>query len=277
MLEHAHDCAKTSKVASTTEFEDGTLRRSMGASNQNGEAAPFDHGEASEACERFDQSSQKFRDLVTEVSNSFVERLDAILDIDEPLLRSAENEESFATITDIVAAGKHLEHFHSYQRIHDTGSASAQEPHTIDYHTDQGLFIAFTPAHVIDEVKDKPTNGAGEFFIQFQDGSAMAADFLSDELIFMLGDGVNQYVNKKCQSGPPLRATPHALRMPSQSASEFRLWFGRMVLPPGTCDCPPLVLHNSASFHLKGDVLVRRKRYQRRARSLVRHASRARD
>ena len=48
----------------------------------------------------------------------------------------------------------------------------------------------------------------------------------------MLGDGVNQFVNPRYHNGPPLRAVPHAMRMPDQAASEARVWYGRMFLPP---------------------------------------------
>merc|ERR1740130_2516625 len=53
--------------------------------------------------------------------------------------------------------------------------------------------------------------------------------------MFMLGGGVNQYVNPKITEGPKLRATPHALQMKDydyRSSSASRVWFGRMFLPP---------------------------------------------
>lgn len=68
-------------------------------------------------------------------------------------------------------------------------------------------------------------------------GTATAVDFTPDPsaVVFMLGDGVNQYVNPKI-AGRPLRATPHALLLGSASEpgaqDASRVWFGRMFLPP---------------------------------------------
>jgi len=63
-------------------------------------------------------------------------------------------------------------------------------------------------------------------------GERVAVEFPIGHLVFMLGDGVNQYVNPRMNSGPVLRAVPHSMTMPSHSESESRVWYGRMFLPP---------------------------------------------
>jgi len=60
-------------------------------------------------------------------------------------------------------------------------------------------------------------------------------DIDNDDLVFMLGDGVNQYINNRMiDEGRrrKLRATPHAVSLKYHDESIARVWYGRMVLPP---------------------------------------------
>jgi len=63
-------------------------------------------------------------------------------------------------------------------------------------------------------------------------------DFSSeDNLVFMLGDGVNQYVNTKLNKdehslSKALRATPHAAKLQAHVKHLAGVWYGLMVLPP---------------------------------------------
>jgi len=136
--------------------------------------------------------------------------------------------------------GEHLEHFHSYQKMSENDSSD-----TIEVHTDQGLFIAFTPALIssYDEGTGKPdlSNPMKEsegFFIETSEGKTAMVDFSSeDDLVFMLGDGVNQYVNTKLNKdkhslSKALRATPHAVKLQAHGKHLARVWYGLMVLPP---------------------------------------------
>ena len=71
------------------------------------------------------------------------------------------------------------------------------------------------------------------FQVQLRDGRTVTADFgTGDVLVFMLGDGVNQFFNAKYRSGPGLYATPHSFTMPSAAEAVARAWYGRMILPP---------------------------------------------
>ena len=130
----------------------------------------------------------------------------------------------------MVENGEHLEHFHSYQATRKTPPNDQEE--TIELHTDQGLFLVFTPGLLVSE--NEAGYLTGGFLIQLQDGSLAEVEFSNkDDFVIMLGDGVNQYVNPKLKSGDkPLRATPHALTMPQHNKDEARVWYGRMVLPP---------------------------------------------
>eukprot|EP00798_Chlamydomonas_sp_ICE-L_P017150 gene17150-23460_t len=75
----------------------------------------------------------------------------------------------------------------------------------------------------------------GSFYLQRRDGSRAVLDFgpSGDVLVFMLGDGVDMYINPYLPEGvAPLRAAPHAMIMPRHAATESRVWYGRMFLPP---------------------------------------------
>merc|ERR1712029_933514 len=97
--------------------------------------------------------------------------------------------------------------------------------------------LLFTPG----QQDGKATEG---FYIQLKDGSSVEVDFdaAKDDLVIMLGDGVDAYFNNKLfdKDGPSkeLRSVPHALKLESSSgtstaaSSRPRIWYGRMVLPP---------------------------------------------
>jgi len=89
----------------------------------------------------------------------------------------------------------------------------------------------------------------GDFYIEMKDGSRALVDFDEDDLVIMLGDGVNQYVNPKVESsGVSLRATPHALVMRNHDNEKARVWYGRMVLPPSDAVHPE---HQETFGHMR--------------------------
>ena len=181
----------------------------------------------SSACRAFEQASTPFRRTVADVTHIFSQRLASLLKHNGPLL-STEHGYNFDTIQDVVEAGEHLEHFHSYQK--DTTSTSKEE--TIDFHIDQGLFLVFSPALLIQDSSILGTLKEG-FYVQRQDGTRARVDFDNqDDLVFLLGDGVNQYINPKLTNKIQLRATPHAVSMHCYGSEKARVWYGRMVLPP---------------------------------------------
>ena len=204
-------CAKESKAAMEHVFFDGTRRRTLATHSFAGDLQTMQH--ESNACHDLDKHSRVFRQMVADVTHGFAVRLAAALDIDEPLLFSANKDYSLVQVVD---QGEHLEHFHTYQT-----EAGASEQETIEWHIDQGLALIFTPGLIHGE----PAQG---FYIELADGVVMVDFEEQDDLVILLGDGVNQYVNAALQV--PLRALPHSLQMPNDD--EPRVWYGRMVLPP---------------------------------------------
>ncbi|KAL9180129.1 hypothetical protein ACHAXT_008099 [Thalassiosira profunda] len=234
------------KVA-THRFDDGTVRRSFATSTTpTGGAQPIKPLEdfeglpdrsTSEACRAFRKNVSSFRGMTDRVTGWFAQRLSSELDasLPRPLLSSNSAERGdYEDVAQVVAGGEHLEHFHSYQKV---GGETSEET-TIEFHTDQGLFIAFTPGLIVSEDSLEPSDG---FYIQDSSGERKMVEFTQeDELVFMLGDGVNKIINSKlADDRNTLHGTPHALVLPvSKDASNARVWYGRMVLPPNDALLP---------------------------------------
>ena len=217
-------CAIMSKAAKEHTFPDGTRRLTLATHSVPGGVQTMDHKTSAEACESFNQASKPFRLTVASVTQAFADCMAASFDLegDEPLL-TTEDHYPFHTIANVVENGEHLEHFHSYLKLEES------EEETIEMHTDQGLFLAFTPGRIIKNQKDSTSELTSGFFVQQQGGIIAEVEFgEEDDLVFLLGDGVNQYINDRLSK--KLYAVPHALRMAPQS--ESRVWYGRMVLPP---------------------------------------------
>jgi len=219
-------CAADSPEAQVHTFGDGALRRTLATHTVPGPggAQPLLHGPVPPACAEFQPAGDALRSAVREATAAFAAAMDAAVPLREgPLLRSAGGHR-FESVADVVGGGEHLEHFHAYE-----GGGRAAGRETVDFHTDQGLFIAFLPGLMQEGGR---LDAAAGFSVELRDGSRVQAELAVDDLVFMLGDGVEQFVNSRVR-GAPLRAAPHAFRMPAAGASAARVWYGRMVLPPG--------------------------------------------
>ena len=249
-------CLNESPPAATQEQElpDGTRRRTIATHSVPGGMQEL-HLEG-RACDTFSDASRQFRRQVASVTQVFSQRLASLLSSESsstaPVLITHEGF-AFDTMVEVVENGDHLEHFHSYET-----SVAAEEEKTIEWHTDQGLFIAFTPGLMIHQQDPKRTRLSDGFAILHKDGSQAMVEFQQDdELIIMLGDGIKQLVGDDSSNHPlaSLRATPHALKLPAHSQDEARNWYGRMVLPPSSAIHPK---HN-ASFGSLRERLVNHK------------------
>ena len=232
MLREAHRCASATTAAETTTFEDGTVRTSIGGKTTPAGAEPIEINSAPE-CAAFEEASASFRKLVGQVSSQFSDRLSESFSTEKPILGGATH--NYDTISDVVHSGIQLEHFHSYNTPMAANKTGA-DTNTIDLHTDQGLFIAFTPAITVSDAADPSSIAmdSAKFIVQHENGGQVEAKFDEDSLVFMLGDGVHQIINPKAKFDESyrLRATPHALDMPVGMSAVSRSWYGRMYLPP---------------------------------------------
>ena len=230
-----HECAMQSQATKAHTYQDGTVRRTMATHTVPGGVQEIKHDTvSSKACDMFAENSKVFRSKVAEVTDIFAMRLSSILDVTynelRPLLRT-DGGYPFDSLADVVENGDHLEHFHSYRK---QDGSSSEESETIEWHTDQGLFLAFTPGRAMSKqgIKKDSILTRG-FYIELQDGSHAQVEFdNSDDLVFIIGDGMNQLINSRVSDHKILRALPHSLVMPDLVDYEARVWYGRMVLPP---------------------------------------------
>jgi len=197
----------------TQVFDDGTIRRSFATSTlPNGvgpqsiktldeyeQALRGSNSELSPSCQHFNDHLASFRSTVDLVTRKFAERLSVEMgtSLPKPLLSSSSNDGhgNYDDIKEIVEGGTQLEHFHSYQKQEEGNKKNGgdDETATIDFHTDQGFFIAFTPGLIISSDTSQDIELSDGFYIQDSNGDKMLMEFTSDDdLVFMLGDGVNQ-------------------------------------------------------------------------------------
>jgi hypothetical protein len=231
--------------------------------------------EAKAVCQEFEKASETLRKMMTRAVRSFSNRLGSelkrVAHLPSPLMTTTQAQsnsthnytEVYRSVNDVVMHGHHLEHFHTYQQVKMSQSSSSSSSSkstsisTIDMHTDQGLFIAFVPGRVMTE-GDKSNTGTTTqmsegFYIQLPNGTIVEPQFQSDDLVFMLGEGVNHIINPLLVdvdgSKHQLRPVPHRLDMHrnydhdhddeeestasnKESQNQARVWYGRMVLPP---------------------------------------------
>lgn len=138
----------------------------------------------------------------------------------------------------------HLDHFHAYEattyRELDEGEREEADL-SLEMHTDNGLMIAMSAPEYFDvaesgEVRSKQTRteDAG-LLIKTAQGEVVKPVLQADELVLMLGSGINQWI----QTSPPLKPVVHGMRYPralsyadegAENHKLLRAWFGKMVL-----------------------------------------------
>lgn len=211
-------------------FPDGTIRKTIATTgDQRSLLLPKDATNIPEPCASLQQVSGAFRDTLAEVTGTVGRILLRLINDNqassEPLAWNQARDKSY-NMADLVTYGEHLEHFHVYEK--PTSNNDDQDAQaTLDWHTDQGMMLIFSPGTRNGEPSQE------DFYIQLANGEAVSVRFdTKDELVVMLGEGVNQYANKNMmnQEEHSFRAVPHRLSV--QSGSGERVWYGRMVLPP---------------------------------------------
>jgi hypothetical protein len=185
------------------------------------------------------------RDVVATVSKVFISALDTtILGVGEKtttttttLLRDEQRVKSYKSITDIVSAANHLEHFHVYtNNKEEDGKGKEETTHNDDnnnninnnvawdWHTDAGLFLVFVPAWDCNN-NNNDSNSIDESFYyrDGRDGTPIRAKFDGGRTaIVMLGQGAQDWLNlpssssssvvSNKQAAPLLKATSHSVR-----------------------------------------------------------------
>ena len=234
----------------TQHFDDGTTRRSFAAVTLPvGGAQPLkslehlddETASKSESCASVKKELASFRSAVDTTTKLFAHKLSSTLGayLEHPLMTSNVEGVVYDTIDQVVSSGEHLEHFHSYQKD-DSSVVNDETSPTIGLHTDQGFFIAFTPGLItsLHDPTKKQKLSDGFYVEDSMSGEISEVKFNEDDdLVFMVGDGANQYINNRLVDlketfDMRLRATPHSLSFKNNDPSVVRVWYGRMILPP---------------------------------------------
>jgi hypothetical protein len=162
----------------------------------------------------------------------------------DPTLLMKRNGDVYHSITSIVQDAIHLEHFHAYDKKtmvdpeQDVDSTRMGQEHSLEWHTDAGLFLAFLPAMNCQEGDDVKDDASFYIKVPKEDDTTSDEDEPrlvqyptpgnSNEIIVnvMMGVGMEQWI----QSPLKIKATRHAVKMNDDVFS--RAWFGSMYLVP---------------------------------------------
>jgi len=212
----------------TASLADGVLRHTIATKGEFSE-------EVKRACPEFARAAGELRRLSLAATRRVARALQRGLD--ESLPRAPSRDGGIG-VEESVESGEHLEHFHVYRRDSppgarvEGGGTSGPVP-TLDMHTDLGVLLTMAPALYM-----KPSGGRGKqqvvargsgLFVETRDGEVKEVAIPSDGILFMLGEGVNMWVEHSAAFHIP----KHAMVMPDENEGPMtRAWYGRMVLPP---------------------------------------------
>jgi len=265
-MESLENCAlEHSQLFAREALQDGTLRLTLASETRSGVSMPFEH-QIQSKCSRFAAISSRLRKLTTEVSKDFIKSLDTAFNGLQIERGPGDNNSFYGDLGHALEHAQQLDHFHTYkapsvaERAQEIRSSTAND-HSIDFHTDDGLFIAISPALLATTSSsssssssftprrekphdDKIFDASPGFFIELRNTSKVEALFPSPHcLVFMMGAGMARWVKLEESSrdhhhhhrdddddDTTIRSSvPHAVRVPSGAT---RLWYGRMFLPP---------------------------------------------
>ncbi|KAG7380306.1 hypothetical protein PHYPSEUDO_007318 [Phytophthora pseudosyringae] len=150
------------------------------------------------------------------------------------------------TARKLLEESVHLDHFHAYEaaqglrRLENDSEINVADM-SLELHTDNGLMIAMSAPEYFEvsssgELLHKDTQGedAG-LFIQTATGEIVRPVLQPDELILMLGSGIDDWI----KTSPPLHSVLHGMRYPRSVSlvdedgngnKLLRSWFGKMIL-----------------------------------------------
>ncbi|KAL3672632.1 hypothetical protein V7S43_001927 [Phytophthora oleae] len=149
------------------------------------------------------------------------------------------------TARKLLEESVHLDHFHAYEAAEDLRRLEEDveinvADMSLELHTDNGLMIAMSAPEYFEvsssgELQHKDTQaGDAGLFIQTAKGEIVRPVLQQDELILMLGSGIDDWI----KTSPPLHSVLHGMRYPrtvsvvedGQDNKLLRSWFGKMIL-----------------------------------------------
>lgn len=150
------------------------------------------------------------------------------------------------TARKLLEESVHLDHFHAYEAAQDLRRLEQDveinvADMSLELHTDNGLMIAMSAPEYFEvsssgqlQHQDTQARDAG-LFIKLAKGEIVRPILQPDELILMLGSGIDDWI----KTSPPLHSVLHGMRYPRtvsvvgderQENKLLRSWFGKMIL-----------------------------------------------
>ncbi|RLN32628.1 hypothetical protein BBJ28_00000420 [Nothophytophthora sp. Chile5] len=224
------------------QLRDGTNRYTVSVeSGRQLEDALADGGELLALCPEYVQLHQAFSEAVEHA----VANVGSALDATQSFQVVVEGGETVMIARKLLEDSVHLDHFHAYEAPRRSLLESGDDADvnvadlSLELHTDNGLMIAMSAPEYFDvlpsgELQIKATRGedAG-LLIQTAAGEVVRPVLQEDELILMLGSGIDQWI----QTSPPLHPVLHGMRYPRAISDVgdsdhqlLRAWFGKMIL-----------------------------------------------
>ncbi|GLE02672.1 hypothetical protein PINS_up011513 [Pythium insidiosum] len=212
-------------------LQDGTERYTI--STESGRRLENSGFETVETCPGYQEVYHKFSRVVEGAIASLGRALDANSSIQ--IKRRLGDREQRMTARELMEDSVHLDHFHAYEAAAARGLESDL---TLGMHTDNGLMIAMAAPEYFDvrpsgDVVPRETRSddAG-LIIQTADGKTARPSLRADELVLMLGEGINQWVSTTPKLHPVMHGMqyPRGLSYADDSHRLLRTWFGKMVL-----------------------------------------------
>lgn len=223
---------------------DGTKRFTI--STESGRKLQESGKETLEHCPGYLEVYHEFSQLVEDAVVGVGKALDAT-----KALQIQTGSDVALTARELMEDSVHLDHFHAYQAAENTpsqqrklssyGSYKDSSQLSLEMHTDNGLMIAMTAPEYFDvadsgEVRAKQTRSedAGLVIKTFESKTVRPV-LKADELVLMLGSGVDQWI----KTSPKLHPVMHGMRFPrglsyadvdAKEHKVLRAWFGKMIL-----------------------------------------------
>eukprot|EP00471_Norrisiella_sphaerica_P006583 CAMPEP_0184490978 /NCGR_PEP_ID=MMETSP0113_2-20130426/19326_1 /TAXON_ID=91329 /ORGANISM="Norrisiella sphaerica, Strain BC52" /LENGTH=590 /DNA_ID=CAMNT_0026875137 /DNA_START=122 /DNA_END=1894 /DNA_ORIENTATION=+ len=231
-MNHLASCeAELPHLFKTSYLKDGTTRSTLAAETRSGVSMLFGPNIIS-GCPGFVAFSKRLRDITSQVSFNFIQSLDRNFGP----LQMKRSGKPYTSLTEALGNAQQLDHFHVYKA--PLPSLIEHQTMTVDFHTDDGLFIAISPALLLPRTEASSGSGVNQgrslhaspgFYIKMTSGMEVEAMFPDPHcLVFMVGSGLARWVDGAQRTGIR-NGVPHGVRIPAAST---RLWFGRMFLPP---------------------------------------------
>jgi hypothetical protein len=187
-------------------LKDGTRRLTIATTNKDTHHQEFtDYG-----CPEMLVELKKLRSIIDLASSVFARALDDSIAVKEqkPLFMATNNPNraAYDDFSSLIRHGDHLDHLHLYEKNVFTNQQVVAEDtasEALETHVDHGLFIAIVPSITLKE--GKMVQDDDGFEIEVLSSGKLSRVIIpngGDALVFMIGDGMVNWINKHAVRRP---------------------------------------------------------------------------